>query len=375
MPSHSHSSHSSHSHSSHSSHSHSSHSSHSYSYHSHSGSSHSSYYGSSPRFSKPSSEFTRNRSVVGTVIPRARVNQPLGFSAIHKTLAFTNHYAENHNYAYYPADWEYDGVFYKRGYYDENGNYYDRVAFSRDGNYYNVLCECPYCGSKVNRNWLVGEDLKCQNCGGNMEVKTQIDTYTQDPEYTYYNETAPLIESRARNGSSSSVMVKIFTAIIICMFAAPFIVVPAMVILTSIFGSVHVGTDGAYVGSSGSSHVQEVSNIDIYGTTIYLDYVGDNTYKITNDSSGYDKKLTWDYKEDSYYDKDSRCYVWYNTDVSPNLWQYYYMGISDDFPDGCGWFEYEPSGWYIQRSEYDWDLYSGDTSYFWHFEIDARDFE
>ena len=114
--------------------------------------------------------------------------------------------------------------------------------------------------------------------------------------------------------------------------------------------------------------LKEISNVDIFGSTIYLKDGADG-YTIS-DSDDYDKVLYWDYSYESYYDKESDCYVWYNTDVSPNLWQYWYEGISSDYGD-YGWIEYEDGEWYIERRDEDWillDTDKYDTSELWHFD-------
>lgn len=180
-------------------------------------------------FNKTTSEYTRDRSVVGTIIKRVRVNQPAGFLAVHRDVRFINHYAEEHNYVYYPVDWEYQGASYKQGYYDENGNYYKKVIFAKNDSYYGLECECPYCGSVIERNWHIGEALKCENCGGNMEVKDRIDVYTQDPEYTSYNE-----QTQAESAEAVSRITKPIIIVIIVMFFLPFLSILGLGLLSFI---------------------------------------------------------------------------------------------------------------------------------------------
>ena len=66
------------------------------------------------------------------------------------------------------------------------------------------------------------------------------------------------------------------------------------------------------------------------------------------------------------FDYDSNCYLWYNTDVSPNLWQYWYDDIAGD--EYYGWMECEGEDWYIEVSDTEWEKYDGDTSQLWHIE-------
>lgn len=371
MPSHSSSSHSSSSHSSsHStSHSSSSHSSSSHSSYSSSGGSRRTIGGSRyarPSFTKTVSEYTRDRNPIGRRIARERYNQPLGYDKVASGFA-TEHYAEKHNYTYYPYDWKYNDVTYKRGYYDEEGNHYDRVVFERDGVLRNLICNCEYCGSTTKMDWKTGETLKCPKCGGSVTIETPYDTYTEDPDYTAYEaERDRIRKSPTASGNVKYIDTKVENIKSYAVIGLLFIAVVGFFIFlyTSISNS----------GSSSSSG-GGVSNVEIWGRTIYLKSQGNGSYSISDTSSDYDKKLTWDYGEDSYYDKNSRCFLWYNTDVAPNLWQYYYVGISTSYPDGCGWLEYEPNGWYIEVSSGNWQKYTGDTSNFWHIEIDPKDFE
>ena len=111
------------------------------------------------------------------------------------------------------------------------------------------------------------------------------------------------------------------------------------------------------------------SNVDIFGREIFLDKTGDSSYRIVTESDDFEKKLRWNEEYKSYYDQESDCYLWYNTDVEPNIWQYWYEGISSDFGDN-GWMEYESDGWYIEESRSSWiklpDSY--DKSKLWHIE-------
>lgn len=100
---------------------------------------------------------------------------------------------------------------------------------------------------------------------------------------------------------------------------------------------------------------------------LYLLSNGDNVYRKSNDSREYDKSLVWDNEYQSYYDKDTYCYVYYNEDVSPHVWQYWYEGISSDFGD-YGWMEYRAGRWYIEKSYNNWVVLPSDYNirYLWY---------
>lgn len=98
-------------------------------------------------------------------------------------------------------------------------------------------------------------------------------------------------------------------------------------------------------------------------------------YQNINSGSFYVEALgrscPWSDEYDSYYDEETDCYFWYNTDISPANWQYWYEGISSDFGD-FGWMEYDEAEaqWYIEASNSNWIVlpkgYS--TDHLWHIE-------
>ena len=108
------------------------------------------------------------------------------------------------------------------------------------------------------------------------------------------------------------------------------------------------------------------TNLEIYGNDIYLDQVEPRIFRICSEDDPYEKHLTWDYGAQAYYDRGSDCYLWYNTDVSPNLWQYWYEDIAGS--NYYGWMECEGEDWYIEVSDTEWEEYEGDTSGLWHIE-------
>ena len=101
------------------------------------------------------------------------------------------------------------------------------------------------------------------------------------------------------------------------------------------------------------------------GRIVHLANAGGQAYTITDSSS--DKKLVWDADADSYYDESTDCWLWYNTDVEPAVWQYWYEGMSSDFGD-CGWMEHDEDGWFIEESYGNWielpDVYDPDSLWY-----------
>jgi DNA-directed RNA polymerase subunit M/transcription elongation factor TFIIS len=284
------------------------------------------------------------------VINRKPHNQPKGYvPKQHYNIHTTHHYCYRHNYTYYPASWvDSNGNGYNSGYYDEDGNYYKDVVFKKDGKYNNVTCYCPYCGSQTVLSFDEKQTvLECPNCGGQMEIQSAIDEYTQDPSYTEYQ----------KHKKSTG---KVVLFILFIMYF------PALI--SCFVGIFNVGR--SVKNAVNNSNTNIVSNTDTYGNVIYLDYIGDNTYAISDDGNkSYDKVIYWNSNYDSYYDVETDCYIWNNTDVSPSVWQYWYEGVSSNYGD-YGWMEYDSGSWWIEESDSNWESYEeidGENK-LWHIE-------
>ena len=107
-----------------------------------------------------------------------------------------------------------------------------------------------------------------------------------------------------------------------------------------------------------------------YDYTVYLSETGNGTYSIVNEGDAYDKQLVWNDEFESYYDAESDCYLWYNEEMDPPIWQYWYEGISSDYGD-YGWMEYDEAEqqWYIEEKN-GWSALPAqyDASRLWHIE-------
>lgn len=315
---------------------------------------------SRPRKKVYHSQYVRDGSMRGRVIERERVNQPDGYEPRkHYGVAPSTHYCLRHNYLYYPYAWtdEATGKSYEKGYYDEEGRYYEDVSFRSNGEYQNVLCKCEYCGTTTKLNWREGGALICSQCGGSMQIVSALDEYTQDPLYEKTRRYADYVDYADLGKLKKRAVIR--RVLLYCGILAL-----AALVLFFVFRK-----------KSGRDPAQTVSNVEIFGRTVYLTRTEPGVYRITQDGTG-DKKMTWDYGEDCYYERESDLYLWYNTDVTPNLWQYWYEPISGDYGD-YGWMEYEPTGWYIEADAGEWIAVPPryDLSPLWHLEIDPADFD
>ena len=380
--SHSHSSHSS-SHSSHSS-SHSSSRSHSSSSHrSHSSSSHSSSYRANRFTDYGRSSASSGSSACRQAQPlRARTHQPANyrFGGTHPTVTYQ---CRRHDYVFYPVDWldESTNTPYRKGYYDEQGNRYDNLILKNKERWENVPLHCEYCNTTQIRDLTDdNETMECPNCGANMVIDAILDEKADNVSASFNQAGTYNIPDGSGEASSK----KRWLPLIIfgCIFAGSYLL---PVLMSAVFAPLlgisklilmktnNAGTPTQQVsqpvaGNTGqTSYVPEIpDNSAIFGSTLYLKNTVDGM--VISDSSDYDLRLSWSDYDESYYDADSDCYVWFNTDMDPALWQYWYEGISSDYDDS-GWMEYEDGTWYIETAYGNWeevDLSAyGDR--IWHF--------
>ncbi len=273
---------------------------------------------------------------------RTRVNQPAGFRAQHRT--HVNRYrCIKHEYDFYPIDWTENGVTYKKGYYDENGVHYNAVAFQNQP----TELQCPYCGSHNKIVWTSGPLPKCPNCGGEYE-KVATDTI----ESTNFKDDT-LVGVRKQQQSPITSVKVVFIVVGIIMVAFLFIGL----------GMVNAFRHNVQNELSQITEDLQESGYNGYGdgsssnenlpSSIYVDEIGRTCY----------------YDGGNYIDTESNCWFWFNTDVEPAQWQYWYDGISSDYDSG--WMEYEDATdtWYIETDD-GWDVLPSryDTSNLWHFD-------
>jgi len=204
---------------------------------------------------------------------------------------------------------------------------------------------CGYCDSKLEEVWKEGYYPTCKNCGAQMTKQAAVAT------------ASGAVAQEADAVSQMKRLLKRKTIFI------PFLLMLIVFLPQLLFGFQACVTQQA-ISEKTEYNVADETNLQIYGSNIYLDNIYDDTYKICESWRGYEKCITWDYGIGAYYDAESDCYLWYNTDVSPNVWQYWYEDIAGD--NYYGWMEYAGDKWYIEVSDTQWEEYTGDTSGLWH---------
>ena len=308
------------------------------------------------------SSYVRDGSMRGSVIERSRSNQPRGYVAReHHDVEPIPHYGLFHNYYYYPLSWtdEATGQHYEKGYYDEDGKYYENVAFRRtDGVYQNVVCQCEYCDTVSKIDWTEGGPLICPQCGGTMKLLSALDEYTQDPLYQKTRKTPGYVDY-ADAGKKQRRRTLLRTILWIGLIVLVILGVSVMIHWTSNRTPQYNYTQPP---------AQAPSNVELFGNRVGLVRTAPGVYQISTDRE-YDRIMSWEPREDSYYEPESDLYLWYNTDVEPPLWQYWYEPISGGYGD-YGWMEYENGSWYIEASYGKWIEVPAkyDTSPLWRIE-------
>lgn len=265
------------------------------------------------------------------------------------------YYCLGHDYAYYPESWQADnGTVYKAGYYDENGNYYQNIKVENSKEDLPMLLTCEYCGTEVKVKWTEGTVPNCSNCGAPLSMKgVQTDRAVASAAGSSANYNA--------GGQNAGQKKK----------KRPILTILATILGISIVSScVNSGISSdktssedtlpVYESSDSASQYAEQAAADI----LYLSETGDGIYEYASAGS-FDKALEWSSSDEAYFDAETGFWLWCNDSVTPEVWQYWIEGVSDRYGD-YGWMECEGDDWYVEVAYGDWQLYDGDTSWFWH---------
>ena len=254
------------------------------------------------------------------------------------------------------------GASFEKGYYDENGQRYDDVTFEENGRYKNVVCHCPYCDQDTILELSAGDvtehSMKCQHCGGPMEIRSELDSLLGD---TSGNTHVYRSEESLRNAFPKKEEKKKKKKHL-------WLIVAVLMLAFGLKNRVVESLEQSAPGGQTTVAENQGSTVTL-GKTVYLERQAGGAYRVVTDVVRANKILTYDRNADSYYDESANCWAWYNTEVTPAVWQYWYEGISSDFGD-YGWMEHDAKGWYIEKSNGNWipvpDRY--DTSKLWYIE-------
>lgn len=273
-----------------------SHSSHSSSHSSHSSHSHSSHSSRSHSSSSHSSYQTKTRT-----------NQPKGWSTARHGNCM-NYNFSSHDYVYYPHDWtDEDGIAHKEGYYDEDGQYFLNIA-SPD---VDTMLTCSYCGNKMIYRWQEGVIPTCPSCA----AQYQIERIERVRDYSN-----GFVAQNPRQALKAIGIIYGILAIFLFLTSCPIMLYQSII--------QHAVNNVTYTSSTTNQP-----------TSVYVEEIGRNCRLDGED----------------YYDSDAECWFWFNDEISPGQWQYWYEGISSNF-GSYGWMEYDDDNdvWYIEVSSDRW---------------------
>lgn len=196
-----------------------------------------------------------------------------------------------------------------------------------------TMLRCAYCGNRVLYQWQEGSIPTCERCGAQFEVDI-TDTAMPAPSGVRWG----VDESVKRTFSEIHPVGKVAIGVMLVA-----VLLPILMIVGAVF---------SVVTSAISSNGTEIRNESVQNS-IYVEEIGRTCYLDGED----------------WYDSQTECWFYYNDDVAPAQWQYWYEGISSDYGD-YGWMEYDmdEAAWYLEVGDGQWvhlpETY--DTSNLWH---------
>ena len=250
-------------------------------------------------------------------------------------------------YRYYPHGYTDKTDYYnKPGYYNEvTGKRYDNIIMPGVEN----VVTCPHCQKQFFHKWGDSDTspstVDCPFCDEHITVRDiEKDEFLKSSE-TY----TPEEKKKLRKETMVSVIPK---------------VLGALVIISVLFAAGY----GIYkwIWWAGTHPVETQINQNVpYQEPAVA------TAKVSSQKTLYVEPLGREvpYDGENYYDKETDSYFWFNTDVNPAQWQYWFEGISSQYGD-YGWMEFDSNEqqWYVETYSGNWVKYEGDTSKMWHFE-------
>ena len=260
---------------------------------------------------------------------RARTNQPSGWDTSRHGHNIRYDFRD-HDYIYYPHSWtDESGVEHPEGYYDENGVYYRNVCAANT----QTMLTCEFCGTKSLWEWKEGTIPSCSSCGAQIKID-KIDV------------ALPNV-GRSGGVSKKTWMIPLFVYLGLIV-TGPLLYL-SFLLPASLFGIItHKAKDVRH--TSATTARTEITR-RVQPSSVFVEEINRNCYLDGED----------------YYDKETQCWFWYNTDVDPGQWQYWYEGISSDYGD-YGWLEHGSDGWFVEASAGNWIPLPStyDTSGLWY---------
>ncbi len=217
---------------------------------------------------------------------------------------------------------------------------------------------CPFCGGRVegrpSANGL--SSMTCPNCGGILSEGDAIDEPVQQVVQTQtYSQPAAAPQTYTRAPEQPYYPRQSFGDKLKSCFGT--------ILAFVIIGAIAFGGFKFYEWYDGRHQYSQP-----YYDDGYYDERPEQHDPVYVPALGRD--VPWDSEYDSYYDRQTDCYFFLNTDMDPPIWQYWFEGVSSDYGD-YGWLEWDAkeSRWYVQIRENQWEpLPEGKGTGLWHFD-------
>lgn len=205
---------------------------------------------------------------------------------------------------------------------------------------------CPFCDSHLKVNPIT---TTCPNCGGDLGYTVNNSVKNSAKTEETVNNSVNIVNNLS---TTTQLIIGLF-AIFITAFITVVFIVP--------------------YGSRALRYMDE--NPIVFNTTNNNKTYNNETYNnetYTNDDDyiyvePLERNVYWSDEYDCYYDELTDCYFFKNTDLEPEIWQYWFEDVSSDYGD-YGWMEYDfdENCWYIQTDDETWEKYIGSTDGLWH---------
>ena len=250
-----------------------------------------------------------------------------------------------YRYKYYPKPFtDKNGMDNKAGYYDEEtGKRYDNLIMPGVKN----VVTCPSCNKQFFHTWETSgtkaEELTCPFC----KYPIQVSHTAEGQLVTEKTKLTPEARKDKIIGGLEDFWDEVGKFLVL-------IVLVVGIFVGIGFGLISASEKYGWGWSLSPEKIHSSIEVSRPNTNvIYVEPIGREVH----------------FDGENYYDPESNMYFWYNTNVSPAQWQYWYGPISEQYGD-YGWMEYdtEKGQWFIETYSGNWVVYEGDTSMLWHFE-------
>ena len=305
------------------------------------------------------------RTTFKEIDPRPRINQPKGYEDSQYSSSLIR--GKRHDYIFLPQGYKDPdtGKEYKAGYYDERGNFYERVVIKAGKNLETLAC-CDFCGTQIKLKWVSGALNSCPNCGATLHEipdKTIYDDHLRPvPSNPVFKERPSGGRSQYDYGTSYSL------GGIIAISAA--VIVLAVIITGLIVGRAKKNAEREVVYVPISDYeggIPTPTPPDARSYLVHSPVIGSLRSKVYIREAG--GTFEWDESKREYYCKELKCHLRYMDKKGPGVWEYWFSGVSSDYPDG-GWlrYDYETKTWQINTEKDKWtDLPDKYSNYnLWH---------